>query len=139
VVLVEEKKMRGTYTLKDLIQATIGSFLAIVIFFAIRGNNPFFFNPIYGMIISTLIIWIYWKGFNIRDDLIHFVINLSVAFFVCATMSYVFGLITMEELFSQKVFGSLVIIGWWAAIPLALLFDQYNFTNPLRRYYIRGR
>lgn len=130
--------MRLNYTFKDLKQATIGAFLAIVVFFGIRGNNPFFFNPTYGMIISALVVWIYWKGFNIRDDLIHFVINLSVAFVICAIMGYIFGLITYEQILSKEIMGSLVIIGWWIALPLTLIFDQYNFTNPLKRFYVRG-
>ena len=131
--------MRIPYTFKDLMQASVGAFISIVVFFGIRGDNPFFFNPTYGIIISALVVWIYWKGFNIRHDLVHFVINLLVAFAICAIMGYIFGLITYEQILSKEVFGSLVIIGWWIALPLSLIFDQYNFTNPLKRYYIRGR
>ncbi len=127
------------YTLKDATQSAIGAFLGIVVFFAIRGNNPFFFNSNYGLIISALVIWIYWNGFNMRNDLIHFVFNLSIAFIICAVMSYIFGLITYEQMFTKDIFGSLVIVGWWVSIPLSLIFDQKNFTNPLRRYYVRGR
>ncbi len=126
------------YTFKDLKQASVGAFISILVFFAIRGGSPFFFNPIYGMIISVLVVWIYWKGFNIRHDLIHFIINLFIAFVICAIMGIVFELITLDVVLSKEVFGSLIIIGWWTSIPLALIFDQYNFTNPLRRFYIRG-
>lgn len=131
--------MRMAYNFKDLTQAAIGAFISIVVFLAIRGDNPFFFNSTYGLIISVFVVWIYWKGFNIRDDLIHFTINLFVAFAISAMMAYIFNLITIEQIFSREVFGSLVIVAWWIAIPLALLFDQYNFTNPLRRYFVRGR
>lgn len=127
------------YTFKDLKQASVGAFISILVFFAIRGGEPFFFKPIYGMIISGLVIWIYWNGFNIKNDTVHFAVNLVVAFSICAIMGFIFELITFEEIISKDVFGSLIIIGWWVAIPLALVFDQYNFTNPLRRYYIRGR
>ncbi|KKM80864.1 hypothetical protein LCGC14_1335590 [marine sediment metagenome] len=135
----KNKMVRMAYTSKDLIQATIGAFMAILVFLAIRGDNPFFFNSTSGIVISIFVVWIYWKGFNIRDDLIHFVINLSVAFIISAIISYLFGLITYEQIFSREVFGSLVIVAWWIAIPLALVFDQYNFTNPLKRFYIRGK
>lgn len=131
--------MRMAYNLKDLTQASVGAFISIVVFLAIRGDNPFFFNSTYGLIISGFVVWIYWKGFNIRDDLIHFTINLFVAFVISATIAHIFNLITIEQILSQEVFGSLVIVAWWIAIPLALLFDQYNFTNPLRRYFVRGR
>ena len=127
------------YTLKDLKQASIGAFISIVVFFAIRGGAPFFFNPIHGIIISVFVVWIYWNGFNIKNDTIHFTINLFVAFVICAIIGVVFKLITFDEIMSKAVFGSLIIIGWWISIPLALIFDQYNFTNPLKRYYIRGR
>lgn len=127
------------YTFKDLKQASVGAFISILVFFALRGGEPFFFNPICGMIISGLVIWIYWNGFNIKNDTVHFTVNLFVAFSICAIMGFIFELITFEEIISKDVFGSLIIIGWWVAIPLALVFDQYNFTNPLRRYYIRGR
>ncbi len=127
------------YTFTDLRQASIGAFMAIIIFFAIRGKNPFFFNPNYGIIISILIVWIYYNSFNGKFKRENFIIDLIVAFVICAIMAYIFSLITYEELLSKKVFGSLVIIGWWVAIPLALLFDKFNFTNPLKRYYIRGK
>ena len=44
VLFKEENKMRIAYNLKDLTQAAIGAFISIVVFLAIRGNNPFFFN-----------------------------------------------------------------------------------------------
>ena len=92
--------------IKDIKQAVIGSFLAIIVFFALRGNNPFFFNPSYGLIISFFIVYIYYQGFNGKYK-------------------------------KENFFIDLVIIGWWIAIPSALLFDKFNFTNPLKRYYVR--
>ena len=126
------------YTFKDFQQAAIGSFLAVVVFFAIRGDNPFFFNPTYGMIITVAIVYIYYKGFSVTNNNTHFLINITIALVICAVMALVFGLITEEQLFTKQVFGSLVFIGWWLAIPLALIFDKFNFTNPLRRYYVRS-
>lgn len=131
--------MARMYTIKDLKQAAVGAFISVVVFLALRGDNPFFFNYIYGAIISFFVVWIYWNGFNIKNDFIHFVINLTVAFAICAVMAYVFNLITIDQIFSKEVLGSLVIVAWWIAIPLSLIFDQYNFTNPLKRFYIRGR
>ena len=127
------------YTFNDLRQAIIGSFIAIVIFFAIRGENPFFFKPIYGLIISGFIIWIYYNSFNGRFRRENFIVDMLIAFVVCAIMACIFKLVTYEELTSIKIFGSLVIIGWWVAFPSALIFDKFNFTNPLRRWYVRGK
>ena len=63
--------------------------------------------------------------------------NLLVAFIVSAVLSNIFGLITYEEIFTMKVFGSLTIVGTWVALPMALFWDKFNFTNPFQRMYIR--
>lgn len=127
------------YTIKDFKQAAIGSFISVVVFLALKGGDPFFFNPIHGLIISSLVVWIYLSGFNGKNDIIHFTINLLVAFAICAVMGYVFNIITLDQILSIEVFGSLVVVAWWIAVPLALIYDRYNFSNPLRRYYIRGK
>ncbi len=125
--------------LADYKQSFIGSFVAIIIFFAIRGNNPFFFNPIRGLVITIVLMWIYYNGFRQKNKKEHFILNVSVAFVVCAFVAQTFGLITTAEIFSFKVFGSLVIIGLWIAFASAWLYDRYNITNPMQRNYIRGR
>lgn len=126
------------YTLIDLRQSLIGSFLAVIIFLAIRGKNPFFFNPIYGGLISIALVWIYYKGFNgTKTKKIHFLMNCIVSFIVCLTISGMFGLITLEQALSREVLGSLVTVAWWTALPSALVFDKFNITNPLRRWYVR--
>ena len=125
------------YTFEDLKQETIGSFLAVIVLLTLRGGNPFFFNPNYGFIISLFVIYIYYQGFNMGGRNLHFIINLLVAFTVSAVLSNIFGLITYEEILTMKVFGSLTIVGTWIALPMSLFFDKFNFTNPLKRIYIR--
>ncbi len=131
--------MGAKFILDDFKQSTIGSFIAVVIFFAIRGGNPFFFNPIIGMIITGILLIIYFNGFRMKNKKTHFFINFIIAFAISSIMGLIFRLITFEELLSLKILGSLVIIGTWVAFPSALVFDRFNFTNPLKRFFVRGR
>ena len=125
------------YTFSDFKQATIASFLGVLVLLTLRGGNPFFFNPTHGAIISFFVLYIYYKGFNIQNRNVHFIMNVLIAFGVSALLSYIFGLITIEQIKSIEVFGSLVIIATWVSIPVALLADKFNFTNPLKRYFVR--
>lgn len=128
-----------TYNLASFKESSIGAFMAIIIFLAIRGDNPFFFDPIKGLIISGILLWIYYNGFRMKDKTEHFIINIFVAFSVSAMIANTFGLITTEEIFSIKVFGSLVIIATWVSFLSSMLYDRYNFTNPMQRQFVRGK
>jgi len=127
------------YTISDFKQSAIGSFVAILVFFAIRGNNPFYFDPNKGLIITVLLLWIYYNGFRMRDKNLHFVVDIGVAFFVSALTAQTFGLIQTNKIFTYDVFGSLVIIGVWVAFAKGILFDRYNIVNPMSGFYVRGK
>ena len=128
------------YTLTDLRQSATGAFLAVVVFFALRGDDPFFFNPTYGMIISALVVYVYYEGFNgSKSRQLHFVINILVAFVISLIMASVFKLVSLDVINTELVFGSLVTVGTWIAIPSSLIFDKFNFVNPLKRHFVRGR
>jgi len=127
-----------TYTILDFKQSAIGAFTAIVVFLAIRGSNPFYFDPIRGLIITGILLWIYYNGYRMKYKFEHFMINIGVSFGVSAIMANTFGLITIEQIFSMDVFGSLVIIAVWVALLSAMLYDRYNFTNPMKRQYVRN-
>jgi len=127
------------YTIDDFKQSTIGAFVAIIVFFAIRGGNPFFFNAKIGIAITGVLAWIYYNGFKMQGKNLHFIINGLISFVVCSTMAITFGLATLEQIITFNVFGSLVIVGTWVAFPVAMIFDRYNFVNPMNRYYVRGK
>jgi hypothetical protein len=43
-------------------------------------------------------------------------------------------------IWTWNVFGSAVIVGVWLSYPAALLFDKFDFINPLKRQYVsKGR
>ena len=127
------------YSIADMKQASVGSFVAIVIFFAIRGDDPFFFSPMKGLTITAVLLWIYYNGFSMRDKNVHFSIDLIIAFVVSAATANTFGLITWDQIMSFQVFGSLVIVGVWVAFAKGILFDRYNIKNPMVGAYVRGK
>jgi hypothetical protein len=128
-----------SYDINDFRQSAIGAFTAIVVFFAIRGNNPLEFDPVQGFIITVAVLVIYYNGYRMKNKLQHFVLNFVVSFLISAVLANVFNLLEWEKVFTFDVFGSLVIVGTWVAFISALLFDKYNFTSPLKRYYVRGK
>lgn len=127
------------YDINDGKQFLIGGFVSVIIFFAIRGGNPFFFNPKIGLFITAMLFWIYYNGFKMQDKQLHFAINILLAFALSATMATIFDLVEVEQILTFKIFGSLVMVGTWLAFPSGLLYDRYNLINPMRRNYIRGK
>lgn len=128
-----------SYDIKDAQQFLIGGFVSIMVFFAIRGGNPFYFNPKIGFIITFILFWIYYNGFRMQNKQLHFTINIILAFAISVTMAVVFGLIDAEQIFTFDIFGSLAIVGTWIAFPSGLLYDRYDLVNPMKRNYIRGK
>ena len=128
-----------SYTIDDAEQFSIGGFISVIVFFAIRGGNPYYFNPNTGLLITILLFLIYYNGFKMRDKQLHFIINILLAFAISVVMANIFGLIETEKIFTFDVFGSLVIVGAWIAFPSGLLYDRYNLVNPMKTDYIRGR
>jgi len=127
------------YGLKDMKQSAIGAFTGVIFLLALRGDSPFFFNPTKGLIITGILLWIYYNGFRMKDKMQHFIMNIIVVFVIAAFIAHTFNLITYEQIISYEVFGSLVIIATWIGIVQAMLFDRFNFTSPLNRFYVRGR
>ncbi len=127
------------YDIKDAKQFLIGGFISIIVFFAIRGGNPFFFNPKIGLFITIILFWIYYNGFKMRNKQLHFAVNILLAFAISSTVAVIFELIKTEQIFTFQIFGTLAIVGVWIAFPSGLLYDRYNLENPMRRNYIRGK
>jgi hypothetical protein len=128
---------KNVFRLEEIMQGAIGSFTAVLLFFALRGGQPFSFNPKHGLLITILLLLVYFKGFKMEDKIANFISNFTIAFVVSALMAVTFGIVTSPEIFTFGVFGTPVIIGVWLGFPTALLFDKYDFTNPLKRQYVR--
>src|SRR3990167_8520908 len=126
-----------TYTFNDFKQSAIGAFIALILLFAVRSGEPYFFDWRKGFALTVIIIWIYYSGYRMKDKLEHFIINLLVSFGVSALMANTFGLIEINQIFTKEVLGSLVMVGVWIGFLSGMLHDRYNFYNPMDRYYVR--
>ena len=127
------------YTLTDLRQAATGAFIFLIVFFVLKSGEPFAFNPMTGFIMLSIILYIYYEGFNGNGKAKHFFIDAAVTFAMAGVLAILFDMITFEQIKSFEVFGSIISIGTIVGLPGALLFDKFNFTNPMRRMFIRGR
>ena len=125
------------FTFKDLKQSSAGAFMATVIFLALRGGSVFTFDPTKGLIISVILVFIYYNGFQMKDKLQHFLINTIVAFSVSALLANTFGLIEYSDILSYNVFGTTVIIATWIGLISAMVYDRYNFTSPMKRMFVK--
>lgn len=131
--------MKMGYKWSDLKQSSIGSFVAVIFIFAIRGDNPFFFDPMAGFFITVALLVIYYNGFKMKNKNLHFALDAVVSFAVSAFSAQMFGLIEPEQILTFDVFGSLVIVGLWVGFSKGLLFDRYNIVNPMSGSYLRGK
>lgn len=127
------------YTIEDLSQAAIGSFLGILFIFSVRGGNPLGFNPVTGMFITAILILVYYRGFRMQNKSIHFIFNGVIAFGVSVFMASTFGIFNFEQALTREVFGSFVIVGFWVGFPAALIYDRFNILDPMKRMFVRGK
>lgn len=126
-----------SFSFKDLKQSCIGAFMGVVLLYAIRAGQPFYFDPTKGLIITGILLWIYYNGYRMKDKFEHYIINIAIAFVISALLANTFGLADWDKVLSYDVFGSLVIIGFWVALISAMLYDRYDFVSPMKRYYVR--
>jgi hypothetical protein len=126
------------YTIKDLRQAILGSFVTILFFYAIRAGEKV--PPIsmeFAIIITIAWFFTLFKSFKKVPNGEHFFQNIFVVYAFNVILSIGFGMATWEEI-KVNPFGSIAMITTWMALPVALLFDKHNIDSVLSRYYIRG-
>jgi len=123
------------YKLKDGVQAAVGAFSAILLFFVLR-TEPININTTIGFVITLVWVSLFYngdKGFPKEN----FFMALIITAVISGVMSIIFGLATMEQLSGFSFFSSTAVVGIWLGFPIALLMDKYNMTNILKRHYIR--
>ncbi len=123
------------YKLKDALQAAVGAFSAILLFFSLR-TQPININPTIGLIITIVWISLFYNG-DKGFPKINFFMCLIISAFISGIMSIIFGLATAEQLLSFDFFSSASVVGLWLAFPISLLMDKWQMTNILKRHYIR--
>lgn len=129
---------QSIFGFQELIQMVVGNFTAILLFFALRGGDSLSFNPNHGLLITIFLVVIYYQGLEMKYKNANFAANLIVSFLVSALMANTFILIEPSIIWTYDVFGSAVIVGVWLGFARSLLFDKFDFTNPLKRQYVNG-
>lgn len=130
---------KDLFSVKELVQPIIGSFTATLLFFALRSGEPLTINPWAALSISAMLLVVYYYGLTMRSKNANFALDAVISLGVTTLMAVVFGNTSFSELTISNLFSGSIIVGWWMAFPTALLFDKYDFTNPLKRNYVRGK
>jgi len=123
------------YRLKDGIQAAVGAFSAILLFFVLR-TEPININASIGFIITVIWVSLFYNG-DKGFPKVNFFMALIISAIISILMSIIFGLVTIEAISGFGFFSSTAVVGIWLGFPIALLMDKYNMTNILKRHYIR--
>tara|TARA_Y100000310_G_C20451206_1_gene700837 strand:- start:118 stop:534 length:417 start_codon:yes stop_codon:yes gene_type:complete len=135
------------FTLVDAKQVLIGAFVASIFFFVIRAGNPFEIGMNMGIIITIFVILLSNpkprnKNLNIYATeiaLTYVVISfLSIGFGLADLNTVTFGLLNGDG-FNLKVFTTPVIVGFWLALPVAVVFNKENQDSYLARIFTRRR
>jgi len=130
------------YTYNDLKQSAIGAFSSVLLFFALRGGDSGpFINPTLGFIIFIIWAYLLYEPFRKRrgKQIPPFILNILVSAAVCTILAYSFGLAAWADLSGFIWFGSPACLASLMAMPIAMLFDLTNLTNPLSRQYVSRR
>lgn len=128
------------YDLKDARQAAIGGFGTVLLFFAIRQGEPININPMIGLLLGVIWLFLLYKfnNDNPKEHARHFVGNFLVTAVITGALSLAFKMQSFDQIASFAYFGSAAWVSLWMAMPVAVLFDMNNLTNVLDRYYARG-
>lgn len=138
--------MMVRFTLQDTKQVFIGAFVASIFFFVIRAGNPFEITQTMGLIITTLVILLSNpKPLNKNLDV--FAIEIVLTYIVVAFLAIGFQLATLDVAsfgllnggFDLKVFTTPIIVGFWIALPVAVVFNKENQDSYLARIFTRRR
>ena len=123
------------YKLKDGMQAAVGAFSAILLFFVLR-TEPINIDVSIGFIITLVWVSLFYNG-DKGFPKVNFYMALIISAIISTLMSITFGLVTIEAISGFSFFSSTAVVGVWLGFPIALLMDKYNMTNILKRHYIR--
>ena len=129
--------MIGDYTIKDMKEALAGAFVTTLFFFAIRSGETFtFLDPWVGFGVTLVWFIVIFKSFDDAPNGEHFLMNSVIVYLFCVVLAIAFKLATFEQIRANP-FGNPAMIATWMAMPVALLFDKFNISSVLSRYYIK--
>ncbi len=97
------------YKLKDGMQAAVGAFSAILLFFVLR-TEPINIDVSIGFIITLVWVSLFYNG-DKGFPKVNFFMALIITMVISGIMSIIFGLATMEQLLSFNFFSSTAVVG----------------------------
>lgn len=126
------------YSLKDAMQAAIGAFSSILLFYVLRETPGPWFDYRVGIGITVAWSYILYLSFIKKNHVspIFFFFDLIIVIFISGYLSILFNLATYQQIAGLSFFGSPAIVGVWMGLPFALLFDKMNINSVLARYYV---
>lgn len=135
------------FTLRDAKEIIIGSFVASLFFFALRFDEKIQISVTAGIIITLFVIFL--SNPKPRDkNLDVFAVEILLVYITVSIMALVFKLATLDIITfglidgtfpNLIVLGSGVIIAFWIALPIAVLYNKKNLDNFLSRIFIKKR
>ena len=130
-----------TYDITDAKQSALGVTVAILLIVMIRAGDPITINPSIGLVVGLIWLYITGKPFITKgmESKKHFMFNILVAGTVAAGISYIFEMVTLEQLTTFQYFGSSAWLFMLLGITSAQFYDKMNITNLYNRWYHRRR
>lgn len=124
---------------KDISQQIVGAFSAVFGIYILRGGNPLWIDPTIGLIMGIIWLGLLYSPLHKRskEAKYHFISSVIVSLIITTLLTISFKLGNLEQLNNFNFFGSTAWLTFLIAIPIAVLFDLKNITNPLSREYIR--
>jgi len=135
------------FSLLDLKQVLVASFVATLFFFVIRAGQPFTIDKNIGIIVTLFVIYLSnprphernLDTFTIEIITTYIAVSiLAIAFKLTDLNTVTFGLLNGTG-FNLDVFGSAAIVAFWLALPLSVLYNKHNLDNFLSRIFIKRR
>lgn len=136
-----DDKNRNGYTLDDFTEALIGAVSVLLFMFVVKTSSGQIINFKIGILIT--VVWLYLMYYGIKkmgynDDyaLTHTVFDFIICISVASMFAIMFGQATLAGLMGLQIFGNMIIILSWAAVPVAVSFDLHGCKNIIRTKFI---
>lgn len=135
------------FSLLDLKQVLVASFVSTLFFFVIRAGQPFTIDKTIGIVVTIFVIFLSNPRphernldiFGVEIILTYVTVAiLAIAFKLTDLNTVTFGLLNGTG-FNLDVFGSAAIVAFWLALPLSVLYNKHNLDNFLSRIFIKRR
>jgi len=135
---------KKTYNFDDFKETTVGAISVLLFIFIVKTISGPIMDYRIGFIITIL--WLYLMyygivkmGYDEDYAIIHTCIDFIVCTGVAGAFAVIFGQATLASLIGLQIFGDIIIVLSWSALPVAISFDIHNCNSIIRTKYISER